>query len=236
MPRDAKPIVIAVLSGNEDEKKAITETKSALGADFIFASSMHHLRDVLIERPCNGVLFCLTSLMGIDQSSKSFVQSVEQVYPVARIRWNKEKGAFSLIASRSGQVESLPDFVTICSNFAPRRARRSERLVKTLNVLISAAPELTDATPAFTMNISTRGCFIHTSRGWNTGESVYLRILELPGRRAIEGKVIRCVQWGVPFCAQGIGVQFVNIENELVEELHRLLYYLPGKHPEKVTS
>jgi Tfp pilus assembly protein PilZ len=230
MQRDAKSIFMAVLSGDKEEEKAITEATGTFAADLIFARTMQHLRGILLEHPCSGILFCLTSLVGIDQASKSFVQTLEQVYPVARIRWKKEKDAFAVIASRGGRVETLSEFIAICSNFAPRRLRHSERLVKTLNVFISDAPDLADSTHAFTMNISVRGCFLHTSREWNVGDSVYLQILELPGKRVIEGKVVRRVQWGVPFCVQGIGVQFGNIESELGEELQRLLYYLPAGH------
>jgi Tfp pilus assembly protein PilZ len=229
MQRDTKPVTIAVLTGKKEEEKGITTAAAVVDAEFLYTPTMHALRDLLLEMPCSGILFCLTALMGIDQSGKSFVQTLEQVYPVARIRWHEGKGTFGLIATRSGNVETLPNFVTLCSNFAPRRLRRSERLAKTLNVLVSSDPGLVNVTNAFTMNISIRGCFLHTPNEWNIGDSVYLQILELPRKHIIEGKVVRYVPWGVPFCVQGIGIQFVNLENALTEELQRLLYYLPGR-------
>ena len=54
---------------------------------------------------------------------------------------------------------------------------------------------------------------------------MYLQILELPGKSVMEGKVMRSVQWGVPFSVQGIGIQFANLKDEQAEELQRLLYY-----------
>jgi Tfp pilus assembly protein PilZ len=233
MQVDSKSVIIAVLTGNKEEQKGITEAVANIDGDYIFAPTMHALRDLLLEQPCSGILLCLTSLMGIDQSSKSFVQTLEQVYPVARIRWHEGKGTFVLIATRSGNVETLNNFAAICSNFVPRRLRRSERLAKTLNVLVSNSSDLANPAHAFTMNISVRGCFLHTPKEWAIGDSVYLQILELPRNLIIEGIVVRCVQWGVPFSAQGIGVQFINLENELIEELQRLLYYLPpARYPE----
>ncbi len=231
MQRNIRPVTIAVLTGKKEAEKGIIDAAAAINAEFLFVPTMHALRDLLLEQQCSGILFCLSSLMGIDHSSKSFVQTLEQVYPVARVRWHEEKGTFMLIASRSGNVETLSNFATLCSNFAPRRLRRNERLVKTLNVLISASPDLSDAAHTFTMNISIRGCFLHTTKEWNIGDSVYLKILELPRNEVFEGKVMRYVQWGVPFCAQGIGIQFVNHENVLAEELHRLLFYLPSRQP-----
>jgi Tfp pilus assembly protein PilZ len=230
MQRDAKSVCIAVLSRDKEEERALREAISAFGADLIFAATMHDLHDILIRQPCSGLLLYLTSLVGLDYSSKSFVQTLEQVYPVARIRWKKGEGSFALIASQSRTVHTLSDFIEVCSDFAPRCLRRSERLVKTLNVLISATPDLANSTRAFTMNISEQGCFLHTPHEWNIGDSIYIQILELPSKRAIEGRVMRSVQWGVPFSPQGIGIQFVDIEDEQVEELQRLLYYLPGAH------
>ena len=227
MQRSAKPFSIAILSRNKEEEKAIAEAIGAFEVDYAFESTLHNLRDNLLERPCNGIMFCITSLVGIDQTSKSFIQTLEQVYPIARIRWNKSKGSFSLIASRSGRVETISDFVTICSNFAPRRLRRSERLSKTLNALVSAVPNFSDSTRTFTINISPRGCFLHTLREWNIGDSVFIKIQELPDRSTIEGRVIRYVPWGIPFQVQGIGIQFTNVENKLIEELQRLLYDPP---------
>jgi Tfp pilus assembly protein PilZ len=235
MQPSAKPISIAILSRNKEEEKAITEAIGAFDVDYVFESTLLNLRDTLLERPCNGIMFCITSLVGIDHTSKSFIQTLEQVYPVARIRWNKSKGSFSLIASRSGRIETISDFITICSNFAPRRLRRSERLSNILNVSVSAAPDFSDSTRTFTINISPRGCFLHTLREWHIGDSVFIQIRELPGRSVIAGRVIRCVPWGIPFQVQGIGIQFTSVENKLIEELQRLLYDLPVEPPEEVS-
>jgi len=229
MDHDPESISIIILSKNKEEEKAIAEAIGAFKADYIVASTVSHLREVLLEKPCNGLLLCITSLVGIDQSSKSFIQTLEPVFPIARIRWNKSKGTFSLIATRSGRVETIADFARACSRFSARGLRRSERLSKTLNVLASAAPDFSDPMRSFTVNVSPRGCFLHSYREWNIGGPIYIRIQELPGRSVIEGMVIRYVPWGVPFHIQGIGIQFVNIENKQIDELQHLLYDLPGE-------
>ncbi|MBN1567432.1 MAG: PilZ domain-containing protein [Acidobacteria bacterium] len=222
-------IFVAILSKNREEEKAITDAVEAFKSDYMVAHSISHLRDILMEQPCNGLLFCIASLVGIDQAGKSFVQTLEQVYPVARIRLNKQKGTFSLIASRSGRVETIADFIHVCSKFHARCLRRSERLSKTLNVLASADPDFSDPMRTFTVNVSPRGCFLYSSREWDIGETVFIQIQELPGRSTIEGMVIRYVPWGVPFHIQGIGIQFINTENRQIEELQHLLYDLPGE-------
>jgi Tfp pilus assembly protein PilZ len=225
MHRDAKPISISVLTNDQDEEKAIREVIGPYGADVAFSPTMHHLRDTLFRQPSNGLLLCLTSLVGIDFSSKSFVQTLEQVYPVARIRWNRAKGTFALIASRGKHIESISDFVAICSSFSPRCMRRSERVNETLNVLVSVTHDLANSEQAFTMNISDRGCFLCTSKKLAIGDTVYMQIQELPSKRVIEGTVIRSVQWGVPFSAPGYGIHFRSTSKELEEELGQVLYY-----------
>jgi len=209
MPHNAKTVRIAVLSRDKEEEKAIKEAFRASDADLVLMPTIHRLRDLLFTQPCSGLLLCLKSLVvGLDYNSKSFIQTLEQVYPVARIRWNKSKGSFALISSRSRHVETLSDFIAICSNFAPRCLRRSERLFKTLNVLLSAAPDLANSTRAFTMNISMRGCFLHTPIEWKVGDSVYMQIQELPGKNVMEGKVMRSVQWEFRFPFRELAFSF----------------------------
>ncbi len=229
MEQKAESLFIAILSKNKEEEEAITRTIDAFKADHMVASTISNLRDIILEQPCNGLLFCIASLVGIDQASKAFIQTLEQVFPVARIRWNKAKGNFSLIASRSGRIETIADFINDCSKFHARRLRRSERLSKTLNVVASAAMDFSDPIHTFTVNVSPRGCFLYSSREWNIGDRIYIQIQELPGRRAIEGMVIRYVPWGIPFHIQGIGIEFINVENIQIEELQHLLYDLPGE-------
>ncbi len=235
MERKADSVCIAALSRDEEEQKAIADDLGACGASSLHAASLHRLREILFEQPCNGLLFSVSSLVGLDASGKSLIQLLEQVYPAVRIRWGKDKKSYGLFAARIRRVESLAEFAMFCSKFVPRCLRRTERLSRTLNVLLSAAPDMADSTRTFTMNISMRGCFLHTTREWETGSSVYLQIMELPGRRVIEAKVIRYVPWGTPFRAQGIGIQFINLQSDSSDELQRLLFYLPVARSEKAS-
>jgi Tfp pilus assembly protein PilZ len=231
MQRGIKPITIGILSSDKNEEKALREAAVPLNADLYFAPTVQHLRSFLLEQSSSGILLSLPSLMGIEPSGRGFIQTLEQIYPVARIRLDKAKESFALITSRNEHVETLEDFIKICSVFTARGLRHSERLVKTLNVLISAFPEMTHATNAFTVNVSMRGCFLHTPFEWEPGDIVYMKILELHDEHMIEGRVVRSVKWGTPFSVPGIGVQFVNIDSEFDEKLKRVLYFLPPGHP-----
>jgi Tfp pilus assembly protein PilZ len=228
MQVETKTLSLVVLSGDKEEEQAISQAISPLHVNLVLAPTLLHLRDTLFEQACNGILLCIPSLIGIDQTGKSFIQSLERVYPVVRIRWNRVDRSFTLMAFRNGRVETLADFIAICSGFSARRLRSCERLPKALNVLVSSTPDLANATRAHTTNIALRGCYLHTSQGWSIGDVLYLQIQELSGQSIIEGKVVRSVPWGTPFRAPGIGIQFVNMDDQQMEALRHLLYFLPA--------
>jgi Tfp pilus assembly protein PilZ len=220
-------LFVAILSADEEEKKALAELMKSLNAEYFFAAAIRDLRDFLFEHPCNGILFCIASIIGIDQSGKSFIQMLEQIYPTARIRWNKEQNLFAIVATRGGRIQTPSDFLALCSSFAPRRLRKNERQAKTLNVLISCSPDLSNAVCTCSINISLRGCFLHTFQEWKVGDPIFVQIQEMPGKPVIEGTVIRYVPWGVPFRIQGIGIHFAGISKEQIKDLQQLLFSSP---------
>jgi Tfp pilus assembly protein PilZ len=227
MQNEVKPVFIAILSTNKEEQTAITEAARHHDVEIAFASNIHDLRDMVMEQPCCGVLLFIASLIGMDESGRSFIQTVEQVFPVARIRWHKTKESFALIGARGDRLETLADFFRICSDFTPRCLRRNERLAKTLNVLLSTTSDFTNAVRTFTINISIRGCFLHTSCDWNIGDFLFMQIQEPHDKITLHGKVSRYTPWGVPFSIQGIGVHFINMDAHQTKALQHLLFYMP---------
>lgn len=222
--RLASPLFIMVLSGSGEEKEAIAQALAACGAEFDFASTASGIRDVINEKPCNGLLFCIASLVCLDMAEKELTQLMESLYRVARIRWNKKSNSFSIMASCPGIVETLPDFLSICSGFTAKRMRRHERVRRTLNVLISTSSDLSDAERTFTTDLACDGCYVHSNRSWNVGDTAFIHFQELSSKTAIEVCIVRCVPWGTPFQADGIGLDFINIDPALLRELEWLLY------------
>jgi Tfp pilus assembly protein PilZ len=220
---ESKSALIAIFTSDNEEKLILAESLSEFKVSYTYATNMHDLKENLYEHPSNGILFSIASLIGLDHGSKTFIQTLEHIYPVARIRWNRAKGTFALISSQSGRVETISDFLMICADFDPRRLRRSERLSSTLNSLISHTRDLAEPERTFTTNISMRGCFIHTTQEWSVGDPVFIQIQELPGKDILEGAVVRYVPWGTPYRVQGIGIQFVNCSESQNRELRRLL-------------
>ncbi len=218
----SESVLISIFSADAGEKKTLAEALSSSNILFNFAANIHDLKENLYTQPCNGILFSIASLIGLDHGGKTFLQTLEQVFPVARIRWNRAKGTFALISSRSGRMETIAAFLAICAHFPPRCLRKSDRLSTILNTLISPTPDLAESDQTFMTNFSQHGCFIHTSREWNAGDAVFIQIQELADKKAIEGKVIRYVPWGTPFRIQGIGVQFTKLDEEQDKELKRL--------------
>jgi Tfp pilus assembly protein PilZ len=227
MQSGVTPVFIVILSNNKEEQGAITEAiQHHSNVEIAFVSNIDELRNTVLEQPCNGFLLFIASLIGMDETGKSFIQTLEHVYPVARIRWHKAKGSFALIGSRHDRVETLSDFVQICAQFSPRCYRRSERFPETLNVIISQTPDFSHANHSFTIDISLRGCFLHVSQEWNIGNFLFMQIMELPEQITFHGQVTRYVPWGVPFNVQGIGVQFTDMDNKHIEALRNFIYHM----------
>jgi hypothetical protein len=220
------PLSVAIFAADEEEKKALAEKMKLFEGEFIMSSSISDLRDNLFKHPCNGILFCIGSIIGLDQSGKSFIQTLEQIYSTARLRWNKEKGTFALLATRSGSAQTISDFFNICSSHTPRYLRKNERYAKTLNVLISSAPDLSDPVRAHSINISLHGCYLATDQEWKVGDPVYVEIQEMTNKIIIEGKVVRNVPWGTPYRIQGMGVHFSGITKDQIKDLQKFLFFL----------
>jgi Tfp pilus assembly protein PilZ len=201
----------------------LAQALSSYNILYTFAIDIRDLKDNLYEHPCNGILFSIASLMGLDLAGKTFIQALEQVFPVARIRLNQTKGTFALISSRSGRVETIADFLDICADFPARRLRKSDRLSTTLNALVSRSPDLAEAEQTFTTNISLRGSFIHTVREWSAGDAAFVQFQELPSKSIIKAKIVRYVPWGMPFRVQGIGIQFMDLAKEQERELKEII-------------
>ena len=104
MQGSVNSITTGVLSGDSGEEKVLREAADGLDVDLFFAPTIQNLRNILFERPSSGILLSLPSLMGIDPSGRGFIQTLEQIYPVARVRLDRAKGTFALIASRNEDV------------------------------------------------------------------------------------------------------------------------------------
>jgi hypothetical protein len=222
------PLAVAILAIDEEERQVLAEKMKSFEGEFIFASSINGLRDSLFQHPCNGILFCIESIIGLDQAGKSYIQTLEQIYSTARIRWNKEKNTFAILTIRSGNAQTISDFFNICSSHSARCLRKNERYAKTLNVLISSAPDLSNPARTHSVNISLRGCYLATHQEWKVGDPIYIEIQEMTEKIIIEGKVTRYVPWGIPYRVQGVGVHFAGITKEQTKDLQKFLFFLPA--------
>jgi len=76
----------------------------------------------------------------------------------------------------------------------------------------------------YSLNISPGGMFIRTDEPQEEGAIVYLQFSLKDGSRLIEGmgKVVRCIPPGEPNRISGMGIEFLNFDEEsmaLIEEI-----------------
>jgi len=73
-----------------------------------------------------------------------------------------------------------------------------------------------------TINISKGGCFIFSTRQWDEGGDVWLRIKELTDNALIGGQIRHVARWGESTRIPGIGVEFRTISASQAEEISSL--------------
>ncbi|HEV2761952.1 MAG TPA: PilZ domain-containing protein [Pyrinomonadaceae bacterium] len=74
--------------------------------------------------------------------------------------------------------------------------------------------------------LSSRGCFIRTSREARKGDTVFLRLWESPGGGAVlECRIAYVLRVGVGFPALGLGMDFVGLSDEQQDHLEHLLEF-----------
>jgi hypothetical protein len=225
MPHSLKSICfVVVLSDDRSEADGIAEAVRGFGASCEVALSIAGLREILIGTPCNGLLFSVRSAVRVDIGGKTLIRSLEQVFPTARIKRRPSDRSFAIMPSQGSSARSLPDFIAQCAAFEARRIRKSERIKKTLNTLISVNPDSDDPEQTFSFDLSTGGALLHSVREWEVGELLHLSFQELPWDSPVKAEVRHVFRWGTPFHPRSIGVRFDGMAPGHAENLNFLLY------------
>lgn len=219
---------VVVLAAESTEAEAVADAVRGLGANCEIALDATRLREILVSTPCNGLMLSVRSAVRADAAGKALIRTVELVYPTARIKRRPSDGSFSALPSQGGSARTLPDFLASCAAFEARRIRRSERIPKTLNALLSADPDAEEPERTFTLDLSAGGAFLHSVRDWREGDTLHLSFQELPWESPVRAEVRHVFPWGTPFRARGIGVRFDGLAPGHAANLNFLLYGKKG--------
>lgn len=174
----------------------------------------------------NGILIDIPTYIKSSMESKEFLSDISEIYPAARISYNKKADDMDLIVSGEMHKVSLHEFLDRCGSFTARKLRRYKRIPSCLNIRLAFEHdgEPTELLCTST-NISEDGMFVVTfTNNMPVGTDVKIQVLELNKNGSLRGTVMRSLKWGEkPFQAPGFGVRISGAEKEVFADYMKLI-------------
>jgi hypothetical protein len=210
---DVRTIVVA---DKEELRRLYQQQVTDLGVPCNAVGSIHELYQLLQEIPCNGLLIDLSTSIRANNTEKTLLHDLQELFPVLRIKWDEQGQSLrcQIYGAMAGSNMSLATFLEQhCRPFTARRIRRDKRFPLHLSALISRddnfAPE--EVERSTTLDISKGGCLLLTTGEWRTTKRIWLRFPELADQTPIEAEIRHWIGWGTPRVLPTIGVQFVSL-------------------------
>ncbi len=213
-----EPVNVLVLS---ESLKPYDEALLGVGLNSRGFSKIGELVECLPALVCAGLILDIPSVMKAESAERDRLFKLTQSLPILRAR-----------VERNGRAVFLDDvdhFIHNCKNVCPSRMRTVRRYSTRLNVLISREddPAMTKTRPANILNISSKGCYVHTLDPVESSAFIYLKILELANTTPIFGLIRWSKPWGEKHVLPGMGVAFLDITDEQVREIESGAHFIP---------
>ena len=218
---------IALLVREGEIGKKYADRVASLGALAHLVSSFPELYATLKTAPYNGVIVdLLMKIKAPEEDKESFLEVLDN-FPVLQLNYDHNTGEIrAFYFSQFKGVSSLEDFVTQeCGAFKPRLMRSNVRKKIHLNALLTKATDRSDgaAEKTVTIDISPGGCFLFSTQPWDLKDRVEIVMKELSDQTPILGETRWKRDWGESKDLPGIGVKFIRITDQQLEEIRALL-------------
>jgi hypothetical protein len=219
-------LVICLFDFKSKDNGKYKELLSKFRVRIIEIDCEEHCQAILQSIKCNGILIDIPTYMKSSTSIRDFMFHIEDIYPTARIRYDRENNEEKLVVLSGKNQVSLQEFLeNSCANFDARSLRRHRRL--TLNLNLRLFWEYEGKAEEFlctSVNISESGLFIvDRTSGLHIATKVKIQIFELSKNNFLHGTVVRALEWGEKhFHAPGFGIRIEHIEEEIYEDFVRL--------------
>jgi len=175
----------------------------------------------------NGFLVDVATLLRSSAADKAEANLLIDNFPVLRLSFKASNGIRCIPTGKySGLGNSLEEFLRDnCSKFVPRSLKGTKRGTKVLNVLLNR--DLNSPTAlvekSVTINFSSEGAFFYSVARWKKDDLFWAVFKELSDRTPIKAQVKRVVPWGKTDSTPGIGVKFLNMSEEQIDQLEDLI-------------
>ena len=209
---------ILIVAKDNEAGQAYAETLRGIGVGYDIVSSFNEMSCLATENAYNGLLVDILTLVRSSKEEKVIAYEFFNLYPVLRVKWENKKKQINLSPLEQSfspdTTSALKFFIeSRCSPFPARRLRRHSRKTYNLNVLLSTDGMFSDndTIKTFSVNISRTGIFIHTTRDYEPGDTVWLRFVEFSDQAPFAARVCWSLEWGQSRCIAGIGLRFERL-------------------------
>lgn len=222
---------ILMIVKSAEARAAYEEALCKIGVAYDIANSFQEVMHMSIENKYSGLMIDILTLIRSSKEEKAIAYDCINCYPSLRVKWDTKLKNMTLSpleqAFSSDAQSTLSCFIEgRCKSFTARSMRRYARKETVLGLTLSSSPDSSagDSIKTFTVNVSQGGAFVHTTRPFVEGQTVWLHFLEIAEAGPIEGVVRWGIEWGVCRGIPGIGVMFKfsseEQENEVREMAH----------------
>lgn len=219
-------IRLALLVSDPDSRKAYLDGLTGHDVQCLHASCHNELFDTLMNASCNGLLLDVPTMVRSNAYEKALMHDLIEVFPVLRLRFDRERGRIGALMYGSQTRTSINEFIdTHCRNFSPRKLRVTSRVDVQRSVLLSSDCNFSkeSAEKSVTLNISPEGVFIYSTKVWEKGQQAWVVFPNIEPDEPIRTEVRWSRPWGNDFCMPGVGLKFINISPELATRINERL-------------
>jgi hypothetical protein len=220
---------LLIVASDAESAKAYADAVASSDAAYDVAASFTEMAEMATHRRYNGLLVDVLTLVRCTPEEKAIAYESINLFPVMRVRWNKNVGKLQLSPLEAGYpVEPEPAlrmFIeTRCRTFKAKSLRKHKRRTTTLNLVFSAGePGAGEEVKSFSINISVGGAFVHTMKIFQEGTPLWLRLIHFNDQTPIPATVRWSQPWGLSSSIPGVGISFDSLTKEQEQELKALL-------------
>ncbi len=216
-------IRILLISPGGEIRKEYKKAIEAHGASVVAVSSFKRLNKRAANFRYHGIAVDLPTKIIALRKDKSFIYKVLGRFPIVQLTYNKKTGKISISFDGRPHEGGLADFIKLkCIHSRPKKFRHHPRKEIHFNVLLSDHKEIEKGPHerAITMDVSSVGCFVYSVRGWTAEKDVWIVLEELSDHTPIRAEIRHVIPWGESMSIPGVGLEFKEIKETQIKELH----------------
>jgi Tfp pilus assembly protein PilZ len=221
---------ILIVVKDPEAGKAYGEALSEIGVEYDIAPSFEKMSQMVVDAPYNGLIVDILTLVRSRNDEKVIAYDCINLYPVLRVKWEPKQKQIKVspldgALAPDGSPSSLESFIeSRCRPFPPRQLRRHKRKQLSVNLLLGTDDTFSEESTlkTFAVTISAGGVFVHTTRHFEKGMTLWLRFPEFADQAPIPATVRWCLDWGCSRRIPGIGLRFERFSLDQEQEIRRL--------------